>query len=102
MVLVSAEDIAARKGLPVSSLFASRAADAAALATEYVRNLPIGSDPDRQVQARQGAIALATALYDSDTRALSPEEVFAQPPGAWGADVARLLQVGWSQRPVVA
>ena len=102
MVLVCADDIAARKGLPVSALFAARAADAAALATEYVGNLPIGSDPDRQVQAKQGAIALATAIYDSDTKAISPEEVFAQPPGAWGADVARLLQIGWSQRPVVA
>jgi hypothetical protein len=100
---VTVEDMRVVKPVPPTPQFEEKAQWAADLATEYVNNLPIGGDQDRAVQAHAGAVLLACAMYDvNDGRTYNPEEVFTPGGSAFDANVSRLLEVGYSQRPVVA
>lgn len=79
---------------------------AAAAATGYVNGLPIVGDlatsPRLEPQAIQGCIALGVALYLRRPHGAVGMDGDTSVPAAIDSTIARLLRVGYYQKPVTA
>jgi len=101
MIALTGADVLDAVGLPpASGADTAWAERAAAAANAYVNRLPVATDLDGAADAELGGLMLAVSLYNRRAVGTSPDGDLSVPL-ALDSTVARMLRVGYYQRPRV-